>query len=233
MGKSGKRQGILVGAAPVGKEGQLLKRLLEEENVYSVAVDGGIGFFIKNHLKPAYWLGDMDSAPEGDTIAAVHLELSEERFCKVPVMKDDTDMALAVEKALEAGCEEILIFGVIGGQRISHTIANIQLLQAYAKKNCHIMMISDGCRMEVLHKGVKAFSKEMKGLISVFSLTDVAERVEIEGLKYGFKGNFKNDRALGVSNAFTGREGRISIKGEGYLLLVYENDETGETADES
>ena len=53
MGKSGKRQGILVGAAPVGKEGQLLKRLLEEENVYSVAVDGGIGFFIKNHLKPA------------------------------------------------------------------------------------------------------------------------------------------------------------------------------------
>ena len=225
MGKSGKRQGILVGAAPVGKEGQLLKRLLEEENVYSVAVDGGIGFFIKNHLKPAYWLGDMDSAPEGDTIAAVHLELSEERFCKVPVMKDDTDMALAAERAWKAGCEEILIFGGIGGERVSHTVANIQLMQAYAKKGCHIVMISENCRMEVLCRGVKVFSKEMKGLISVFSLSDVTEHVEIAGLKYGYKGNLGNDRALAVSNAFIGEEGRISVGGEGYLLLVYENEE--------
>ena len=210
----------------------MLKRLLEGENVYSVAVDGGIGFFVKNHLKPAYWLGDMDSVPEDEMKDISLLELQENCICKVPVMKDDTDMALAVEKAMEAGCEEILIFGGTGGPRISHTIANIQLMQAYAERDCHIMMISENCRMEVLHKGIKVFSKEMKGLISVFSLTDVAERVEIEGLKYGYKGDFKNDRALGVSNAFIGKGGRISIGGEGYLLLVYENDETGETADE-
>lgn len=216
----------------MGKESQLLKKLLAGENVYSVAVDGGIGFFVKNRLKPAFWLGDMDSVRENEMKAVSLLNLPEDCFCKVPVMKDDTDMALAVEKALGAGCEEILIFGGIGGERISHTIANIQLMQAYAAKDCHIMMISEGCRMEVLHRGVKAFSKEMKGLISVFSLTNVAERVEIEGLKYGFKGNFGNDRALGVSNAFIGKEGRISIGGEGYLLLVYENDGIGETADE-
>ncbi|MBD5539752.1 MAG: thiamine diphosphokinase [Lachnospiraceae bacterium] len=232
MGKSGKSQGILVGSAPVGKEGQLLKRLLEVENVYSVAVDGGIGFFVKNHLKPAYWLGDMDSVSEDEMKAISLLGLQENCICKVPAIKDDTDMALAVDKALEAGCEEILIFGGTGGQRISHTIANIQLMQAYAKKGCHIMMVSEGCRMEVLHRGIKAFSKEMKGLISVFSLTDVAERVEIEGLKYEYKGNLSNDRALGVSNAFIGNEGRISIGGEGCLLLVYESDETGETAGE-
>lgn len=202
------------------------------ENVYSVAVDGGIGFFVKNHLKPAYWLGDMDSVSEDEMKAISLLGLQENCICKVPAIKDDTDMALAVDKALEAGCEEILIFGGTGGQRISHTIANIQLMQAYAKKGCHIMMVSEGCRMEVLHRGIKAFSKEMKGLISVFSLTDVAERVEIEGLKYEYKGNLSNDRALGVSNAFIGNEGRISIGGEGCLLLVYESDETGETAGE-
>lgn len=197
-----------------------------------MAVDGGIGFFVKNHLKPTYWLGDMDSVPEDEMKEVSILGLQESCICKAPVMKDDTDMALAAEKALEAGCEEILIFGGMGGQRISHTIANIQLMQAYAQRDCHIMMISEGCRMEVLHKGIKVFSKEMTGLISVFSLTDVAEHVEIEGLKYGYKGDFRNDRALGVSNAFVGKEGRISIGGEGYLLLVYENDETGETADE-
>lgn len=217
-----------MGAAPLGKESKLLKKLLQAEKVYSVAVDGGIDFFIKNNLKPRYWIGDMDSVPEKEAKTVSLLKLPEECLCRVPVMKDDTDMALAVEKAYEAGCEEILVFGGIGGQRISHTIANIQLMQAYAKRDCHIVMISESCRMEVLHKGIKAFSKEMKGLISVFSLTDVTEHVEIEGLQYGYNGKMQNDRAVGVSNAFAGKEGRISSKGEGYLLLVYENDEREE-----
>lgn len=196
-----------------------------------MAVDGGIGFFVKNGVKPDCFLGDMDSAA-GYERAAWNLGLSTECICEAPVKKDDTDMALAVKKAWEAGCEEILVFGGMGGERISHTLANIQLMHAYAKKDCHIVMVSESCRMEVLCKGVKAFSKEMRGLLSVFSLTDMTERVKIEGLQYGFQGNLSNDCALGVSNAFMGKEGRISIEGEGCLLLVYENEETGETADE-
>lgn len=231
MGKDGKRQGILVGAVPLGEESQLLKKLLEAENVYSVAVDGGIGFFVKNGVKPDCFLGDMDSAAEYES-AACDLGLPTECICEAPVRKDDTDMALAVKKAWEAGCEEILIFGGMGGERISHTLANIQLMHSYAKKDCHIVMVSKNWRMEVLCKGVKAFSRNMKGLLSVFSLTDAAKCVKIEGLQYGFRGNLRNDCALGVSNAFIGKEGRISIEGEGCLLLVYENEETGETTDE-
>lgn len=222
-----------MGSVPLGKESGLLKKLLKAEDVYSVAVDGGIGFFLQNGLRPCCFLGDMDSVPEEGEKICSYLKLPEKRFFRAPVMKDDTDMALAAEKAWEAGCEEILVFGGLGGERISHTIANIQLMQAYEKKGCHMMMISETCRMEVLRKGIKAFSKEMKGLVSVFSLSDVAEDVEIEGLQYGYKGNLFNDYSLGVSNAFTGNGGRISIKGEGMLLLVYENDETGEEADES
>lgn len=221
----------MVGAAPLGEESQLLKKLLEAEKVYSVAVDGGIGFFVKNGIKPGCFLGDMDSAA-GYEKAAWNLGLSTECICEAPVKKDDTDMALAVKKAWEAGCEEILVFGGMGGERISHTLANIQLMHSYAKKDCHIVMVSESWRMEVLCKGVKAFSKEMKGLLSVFSLTDTAERVKIEGLQYEYQGNLRNDCALGVSNAFIGKEGRISIEGEGCLLLVYENEETGETADD-
>lgn len=214
-----------MGSAPLGKESRLLKKLLEaEEDVYSVAVDGGIGFFAEHGLKPWCFVGDMDSLQGDERKILSSMGLSKERFYRAPVMKDDTDMALAAETAWKAGCEEILIFGGTGGERLSHTVANIQLMHAYAKKGCHIVMISENCRMEVLSRGIKVFSKEMKGLISVFSLTDVSERVEIEGLQYGFKGNLLNDRALGVSNAFIGKEGRISIGGEGCLLLVYEND---------
>lgn len=215
----------MVGSAPLGKESRLLKKLLEAENVYSVAVDGGISFFIQNNLRPGYWLGDMDSTVLDVADTAEALGIPKDCLYRAQVMKDDTDMALAVEQAWEAGCEEILVFGGIGGERISHTIANIQLMQAYAKKDCHIMMISENCWMEVLGRGVKAFSKEMKGLVSVLSLSDVTENVEITGLQYGYKGNLGNDRALAVSNAFIGKEGRISVGGEGYLLLIYEEKE--------
>lgn len=220
-----------MGAAPMGKESDLLKKLLKAKGVYSVAVDGGISFFEKEGKKPDYWIGDMDSASAGTFEAAFFMDIKNEDFCKVPVMKDDTDMGLAVKKAYEHGCREILIFGGTGGDRISHTIANIQLMLYYAKRDCHITMISEKSRMEVLHKGIKAFSKEMKGLLSVFSLSDKTEDVRIEGLKYTHRGNLENDFALGVSNAFVGKEGRVAA-GEGYLLLVYENDETGEMTDE-
>lgn len=221
-----------MGSAPLGKESRLLKRLLKREDVYSVAVDGGIGFFVENGLRPGYFTGDMDSVPEALKEKVLLLGLPEDCIFKAPVMKDDTDMALALERAWKEGCEEILIFGGTGGERISHTIANIQLMKAYAKKGCHIMMISQNSRMEVFGRGIKAFSKEMKGLISVFSLTDVTEDVEIKGLQYGYSGNLPGDCPVGISNAFIGKGGQISIGGEGYLLLVYENDGTGETEDE-
>lgn len=67
----------------------------------------------------------------------------------------------------------------------------------------------------------KEIFKRNAGLISVFSLTDRAEHVEIKGLKYEYEGALSNECALGVSNAFIGRDGWISVE-EGALLLVYE-----------
>jgi len=224
------RTGVLVGAVPLGAEQAFLEEIFDQmtdrnashkENIYSVAVDGGISFFLEKGIMPDYWVGDMDSV-SGEDLKRGSKEMDlKENFCQVPVMKDDTDMALAVEKAYREGCEEILIFGGIGGNRLSHTLANIQLMQRYAKKGCHIRMIRDQVQMEVLYCGAKRFSKEMQGLISVFSLTDRAENVEIKGLQYEHEGVLTNECALGISNAFIGKESLISV-GSGALLLLYE-----------
>lgn len=222
------KTGILVGSVLLGTEQILLEEMIHKENIYSVAVDGGIAFFLKHGIIPDYWIGDMDSVMPDDMQAVLAGKMSQDNFCRVPVMKDDTDMALAVEKAWKSGCEEILIFGGCGGSRVSHTLANIQLMLHYEKKGCHIRMISEHNHMEVLCNGIKAFSKEMKGLVSVFSLTDSSEDVVIEGLKYSYRGELDNDKALGVSNAFVGKESHISV-GKGALLLIYEGEEeTGE-----
>lgn len=58
------RLGVLVGASTIGNEESKLLDFLGQQDVYKIAVDGGISFFIKNNIVPDFWLGDMDSTRE-------------------------------------------------------------------------------------------------------------------------------------------------------------------------
>lgn len=196
-----------------------------KKDIYLIAADGGLDFLLKNKMMPDFFIGDMDSfAGEYDELS------SEKRKTKipanipheiVPVEKDDTDMGLAVANAYEKGYREILLYGGYGGARVSHTLANIQLMSCYAKKGCRICMMGEGIRMEILWKGCKKFSSAMKGNLSVICLSDCAEGVIIRGLKYEYEGRLTSDHALGVSNSFIGQDAEISVQ-DGTLLLVYE-----------
>lgn len=217
-------RGILVGAAPLGRERIFLEKLIRDKEAgLLIAVDGGIAFFDKIGCQPDIWVGDMDSTDAGERMEGTAQKIAKENCFFLPVEKDDTDMAVAAERAYARGCREILIFGGIGGTRLSHMIANIQLMLCYGKKGCHIRMFGEKTGMEVLCDAGKTFSKDMRGLLSVFALSDVAEDVEIKGLQYEYAGNLSNERALGVSNAFAGKESRISVR-KGALLLVYEEE---------
>lgn len=220
------KKAILVG--PV-KESILLKEQKAicdhgRQDILWIAVDGGIAFFAANNRMPDLWIGDMDSYEESVEERAFVEKIPTERIRKVPVMKDDTDMALAVKAAYGIGCEEIWIFGGSNGDRVSHMLANIQMMHAYAKLGCHIQMISEKNRMEVLYQGIKKYPTDMKGVLSVLALTDQAEGVCIRGMKYDYEGILTNERALGVSNAFVGKESLVSVE-KGALLLIYEEND--------
>ena len=65
------------------------------------------------------------------------------------------------------------------------------------------------------------FDGSAKGMISVFSHSDISSGVTISGLKYEVKnGTLKNTYALGVSNEFVGRNSEISVS-DGTLTVVY------------
>lgn len=246
-----KKLGILVGAAPLGSEREELTELIKKDNVYKIAVDGGITFFLENRIRPDYWLGDMDSFKEknkdktekttskstekskkssGKAVSDKTLKnkqsitdsvfLKEIKTTEVSPIKNDTDMAMAVQHALENGCDEIIIYGGTGGERMAHTFANIQLLHHYAKQGINITMVSERNRMFVLYENAIDFPKRDEGFVSIFALTDFAEGVQIKGLFYEFEGVLTNDLALGVSNEFCGKPARISVA-KGALLIVY------------
>ena len=216
---------------------------IKNKDIYVVVADGGLKFLLKNGMLPDFFVGDLDSVELEDTPTektqsdgmqtedtptgkakpegALKDMLNDIPKKIVPVEKDDTDMALAVAKAYEKGYRNILLYGGCGGTRISHTLANIQMMSFYAKKGCSLQMLGDGVRLEILHNASKTLSAAMKGSISVICLSDIAEGVTIQGLKYEYTGALTSDRTLGVSNSFVGKDAMVSVE-NGTLLLVYE-----------
>lgn len=239
------KQAIIIGASPMGSEESALLKLLKwagygeqaehcsrdcdtchtgcsakikNKDIYVVVADGGLKFLLKNGMLPDFFVGDLDSVELEGALKDILKDIPKEI---VPVEKDDTDMALAVAKAYEKGYRNILLYGGCGGARISHTLANIQMMSFYAKKGCSLQMLGDGVRLEILHNASKTLSAAMKGSISVICLSDIAEGVTIQGLKYEYTGALTSVRTLGVSNSFVGKDAIVSVE-NGTLLLVYE-----------
>lgn len=176
-----------------------------------IAADGGYEVLKKNGITPDYVIGDFDSLgyiPDGEKTIRFRPE------------KDFTDMFSSVEKGIELGFENFLIYGATGG-REDHTLANYQLVASLAERGFNAVLINGNRRVTAIHNSSKLFSQDYKGYISVFSHSDVSEGVSLEGLKYPLDNvSLKNTFALGVSNEFLGIESRVTVK-KGTLLLIY------------
>ena len=209
--------GIIVGAAPLSDERQQLIELLNNNHHYVIAADGGIKFFLDENIMPDKWIGDMDSS--GNEIGRIVNDVFPDIITKsCSPIKDDTDMALAVEEMSSMNIRKILIFGGLGGKRIEHSLANIQMMHHYKMQGIDITMISDESRMMCLQNETAEFDRKQEGFVSVFSLTDEAD-VEIKGLYYEYNGILSNSHPLGVSNEFKCTNSYIKVN-EGVVLIV-------------
>ena len=184
------------------------------KGAFVIAADGGLCHTERYGIMPSLAVGDFDSLgrlPKGvETLT-------------FPVMKDDTDMALAVKEGLARGCDAFVLFGGMGG-RLDHTLANMALVLSLVKQGISAYLVGGEGVVTALCGGeCLAFSKECEGILSVFAAGDRALGVTIRGLLYPLEnGMLTNTRALGVSNHFAGQEAAISVD-EGCLFLVWEN----------
>ncbi len=179
---------------------------------YVIACDGGYCHCQKHQIVPDCLLGDFDSLgyhPQFPHVIALKPE------------KDNTDMAAAVEEGIRQGYRKFVIYGGSGG-RISHTIANIQLMAKMAKDGLQVEMHGMKTSYFILHDREMTFPPNSKGYLSVFSLSDDSVGVEEENLKYELiDARLTNCEALGVSNEFMGKEARVAVR-QGTLLLIWE-----------
>ena len=179
---------------------------------YLICADAGLKY--KNIFKkePDLIVGDFDSFGEipnsGNIVVA-------------PCEKDETDMMLAFQKGFQKGFRKFLIYGALGGERADHSVANLQLLHYIANKGCNAFLINGNRIFTAIKDGKISFGNNAKGYISVFSLTDKSEGVDIIGLKYSLSGaTLENCTPVGVSNEFLDKKSSISVK-NGVLLISW------------
>ena len=176
-----------------------------------IAADGGLKHTEKLDIAPDVVLGDFDSLGYVPDSAAVF-----------PVEKDDTDSMLAVKLGLERGFKRFVVYGGMDGERLDHTVANLQMLQYLADRGAEAYLVGRQYIATALRNGSFAFDAQAEGIISVFCIGADALGVNIEGLKYSLTdGTLSCGYPLGVSNHFAGQKARISVK-EGCLLILWD-----------
>lgn len=200
----------IVGAAPIG---DCLPK--PEPGDYLIAADGGYATLHELGLEPDFVMGDFDSlgAPPEHPNVETH-----------SVIKDDTDLMLAVRWALEQGWRRFRIYGALGGKRMDQTLASLQTLRFLRENGARGTLIGDGWNVTLAQNEVLRFPKEAAGWLSIFVSGDRAEGVTLKGLKYELSGaELTCAFPIGVSNEFIGTEAEIAV-GSGSLFVLWQGE---------
>lgn len=177
---------------------------------YVVAVDGGYAHLQAVGRVPDMAIGDFDSlgyVPE----------------CKVvsqhPTHKNESDLELALDSALELGFTDLVVYGALGG-RLDHTVANLQLMALFGERGVRVTAIGDDCSVRVV-VGPDVYQLPLRdsGTVSVFSVTDEAFGVVEQGMEYSFDDEVLTNRtSRGLSNELKGEPASVAVE-KGTLLV--------------
>lgn len=186
---------------------------------YVICADCGCEYAARCGVQPDLVVGDFDSC------RADAFNFGAAQKITLPVKKDDTDTFYAVEYALKQGIRQIVIAGGIGGPRIDHMFANIQVLRHIYQSGAK-GYITDG-RTEIRYlsdhsKLLVAYDSRIT-TVSFVPLIDT-KNVCIQGFEYeAMHRDLKADLPLAVSNSMVeGQDGVITMeKGEALVFIVF------------
>ena len=184
---------------------------------YVIAADGGLKYLEQCNITPDLVIGDFDT---------LKYTPQHHNVIKLNPQKDETDMFAAVSQGIQLGYKEFHIFCGTGG-RVDHLLANIQMLANLANRQMRGFLIGRNSVLTVIKNSEYTFKSSYTGYVSIFSIAEKSKGIYLENLKYELNNaEMSNDFPLGVSNEFTGAEGKIKVE-NGMLLIVFPRKEFG------
>ena len=182
-----------------------------------IAADGGALLCRHWDLLPQLVVGDLDSLGEA---RAEELGRAGARVIAYPADKDESDTELAVQAALDAGADEIVLVAALGGERLDHELANV-LLVADPRLGGRIRAVRGETTVRAIHAGgPRTFGGGPGDIVTLLPIGDAAG-VVTDGLRYPLRGDtLRAGAARGLSNVVE-RAGATVALAQG-VLIVFE-----------
>lgn len=181
-----------------------------------IGADRGAYYLAEQGIKMETALGDFDSVSKEEWMS-IHQQA---RFIdQHPVMKDKTDLEIAVDMALEKAAEEIYFFGVTGG-RMDHALMNIQLLYPLLQKEKRAVIVDKGNTIEMFKPGTYSVNAEEHAYISFLAFSNEVAGLTLNGFVYPLENEMVHwGSSLCISNKLSQKKGTFSFR-KGILILV-------------
>jgi len=191
-------------------------RALIRSDDFILCADGGTRHALALGLTPHLVIGDMDSATSHEI---QQLEKSDVPIELFPRDKNETDLELAIQRALEKHPEAILIVAALGG-RLDQTLGNITLLSDARLADVDVRL-DDGVE-EVFFCRTRSEVRGRSGdLVSLIPWREKVEGVQTKNLKWSLHDEILYpEKTRGISNEMTADIAGIAIK-SGLLLVVH------------
>jgi thiamine pyrophosphokinase len=186
-------------------------------------VQGGAEFLVGHDIIPWVLVGDFDSC---DPSVVSLLSEKGSDVITLPREKDKTDTEVALDLALREGFTEAALVGALGGERPEHSLANLFLIETYARRGLDVIIVHHDTILFGLlgagdgSKSERRFSGKKGDWVSIFPVTGEAAGVSTSGLKFPLNSaTLKRGSTLGASNEMTGTKASVSVE-NGFLLVV-------------
>lgn len=191
-------------------------RAILRNDDYIICADGGTRQASALDLKPDLVIGDMDST---DSAYLQHLQADGVLIERYPRAKNETDLELAIQRAIELKPKEIIIVAALGG-RIDQTLANIALLSSGQLSTFNIKL-DDGieeiffCRDQVQVEGRSG------DIVSLIPWGGAVDGIQTENLNWQLSNEtLYPEKTRGISNEMTADIATVKIL-SGVLLIVH------------
>ena len=198
------------------------RRLIRPDDLI-LAADGGTRHALDLGLTPSIVIGDLDSL----TFNLQPLTDLGTKFIQRPRDKDETDLELALDYAIQNGCREIVIVAALGG-RLDQTLGNLALLTDPRHKPALSEVegsldtrLDDGVEQTFFCRARSEVEGRRGDLVSLIPWGGEVRGVRTQGLRWPLSDEtLLPHKTRGISNELLGETASVEIE-SGLLLIVH------------
>ena len=191
------------------------RRLLRADD-FILCADGGTRHALTLALLPRAIIGDLDSVMPEQIQQMIDDGVEIFQF---PRDKNETDLELALEYAIEHGYREIVIVAALG-DRLDQTLGNIALLTD-PRYSIFDIRLDDGIEQAFFCRDESEIEGTPGDVLSLVPWGGEVSGVRTEGLKWPLADEtLYPHKTRGISNEMLGEVAQVKIK-SGLLLIVH------------